>query len=99
MPAPQVQDDPPGLSRREVFRLLVVAQDYAMTVPESIELVCQRFGLSESQVRCIEQEGLEGCWPPWGLTERPAGRALSGRACFFPPGEEAHTPPRDTCPG
>jgi hypothetical protein len=61
-----VQDDPSGLSRREIFRLLVVAQDYDMSVPESRQLVCQRFGLTESQIRRIEQEGRAGRWPPLG---------------------------------
>jgi len=63
---PQEQNDPSDLSRREIFRLLVLAQDYAMSVPESRQLVCHRFGLTENQVPAIELEGLEGRWPPLG---------------------------------
>jgi hypothetical protein len=50
--------------RKELFRLLVVAQDYAMTVPEARTMLCDLFGLMETQVLRIEQEGLDGNWPP-----------------------------------
>ena len=50
--------------RREVFRALVEAQDRAMTVPQSRKAVAERFGVTEQQVRRIEQEGLHGSWPP-----------------------------------
>jgi hypothetical protein len=63
---PPEQHEPSDHSRGEIFRLLVVAQDYAMSVPESRQLVCDRFGISESQVRRIEQEGRAGRWPPLG---------------------------------
>ena len=63
---PPEHHDLPDLFRREIFQLLVVAQDYDMSVPESRQLVCQRFGLTENQVRLIEQEGLAGHWPPPG---------------------------------
>ena len=54
----------PELRRKEVFRLLVVAQDYAMSVTEAREMACDLFGLEETYVVRIEQEGLEWDWPP-----------------------------------
>ena len=50
--------------RKELFRLLVVAQDVAMTVKESHEMVRARFGLAEDDLIEIEREGLERDWPP-----------------------------------
>jgi hypothetical protein len=50
--------------RREIFHLLVVAQDFAMTVAESREMVIALYGLSEHKVRKIENEGLQKQWPP-----------------------------------
>ena len=35
-----------------------------MTVPQSRKAVAERFGVTEQQVRRIEQEGLHGSWPP-----------------------------------
>jgi hypothetical protein len=56
--------DLPESRRRELFHLLVVAQDYAMSVTEAREMACDLFGLEETQVVQIEQEGLESTWPP-----------------------------------
>ncbi len=50
--------------RKEVFLALVDAQDHEMDVAQSRRLVVQRFGVSESQVRQIEREGLDRQWPP-----------------------------------
>jgi hypothetical protein len=50
--------------RKEIFLALVDAQDQNLTVAQSRALIAQRFGLSESQVRDIEREGLDGQWPP-----------------------------------
>jgi len=50
--------------RKEIFLALVNAQDHAMDVAQSRQLVVQRFGVSESQVRSIEREGLDHQWPP-----------------------------------
>ena len=50
--------------RKEIFLALVDAQDHDLTVAQSRALIAQRFGLSESQVRDIEREGLDGQWPP-----------------------------------
>jgi hypothetical protein len=56
--------DLPEPRRRELFRLIVVAQDYAMSVADARKMVCDLFGLMETQVVRIEQEGLDGNWPP-----------------------------------
>jgi hypothetical protein len=50
--------------RKEVFLALVDAQDHETDVARSREVVAQRFGVSESQVRQIEREGLDRQWPP-----------------------------------
>ena len=50
--------------RKEIFFALVDAQDHDLDVPQSRQLVVQRFGVSESQVRQIEREGMENQWPP-----------------------------------
>jgi hypothetical protein len=60
----QTAEDLPEPHRKEVFRVLVTAQDYEMSVEESRQMVRDRFGLTEGQVLLIEQEGLEGDWPP-----------------------------------
>jgi hypothetical protein len=50
--------------RKEIFFALVDAQDHDMSVAQSRRLIVQRFGVSESQVRQIEREGMENQWPP-----------------------------------
>ena len=52
--------------RREIFRLLVSAQDMDMTVDESYEYLRDRFNLSADEVRRIEEEGVVCDWPPLG---------------------------------
>ena len=52
--------------RKEIFLALVDAQDQAMSVPQSRQLMAQRFGVDESQVRLIEKEGIDLQWPPLG---------------------------------
>jgi hypothetical protein len=54
------------LQRKEVFLALVEAQDNAMTVVASRKAVAERFGISERQIKRIEQEGLDKEWPPLG---------------------------------
>ncbi len=56
----------PEARRQEIFLALVNAQDHDMTVAESRALVADRFGISESQIRQIEREGLDLQWPPLG---------------------------------
>jgi hypothetical protein len=60
MPEKQLSES----QRKEIFLALVEAQDHAMTVAQSRKAVAERFGLSESQVRTIEREGLDNDWPP-----------------------------------
>ncbi len=50
--------------RREIFRALVDAQDHEMEVAESRRHIAHQFGISETQVRHIEREGLDPNWPP-----------------------------------
>jgi hypothetical protein len=50
--------------RKEIFLAIVEAQDHDMDVPQSRKVVGDRFGVSESQVRLIEREGMEYQWPP-----------------------------------
>jgi len=54
----------PEERRKEVFAALVEAQDQAMSVSQSRQLVAQRFGLSDAQIRQIEREGMDQQWPP-----------------------------------
>jgi len=56
--------DLPESRRKELFQLIVIAQDYAMSVTEAREMACYLFGLKETHVVRIEQEGLERDWPP-----------------------------------
>jgi len=50
--------------RKELFLALVDAQDHEISVAQSRMLMAERFGISESQVRLIEREGVELQWPP-----------------------------------
>jgi hypothetical protein len=50
--------------RKEIFLALVDAQDHDMTVAQSRKVISERFGITEAQVRRIEQEGLAHGWPP-----------------------------------
>ncbi|MFL5338659.1 MAG: hypothetical protein ACJ8F7_00705 [Gemmataceae bacterium] len=50
--------------RKEIFLAIVDAQDQNMGVPESRQLIVERFGVSENQVRLIEREGVQQQWPP-----------------------------------
>lgn len=52
--------------RKELFLALVDAQDHEMSVAQSRTLMAEQFGVSESQVRQIEREGMEREWPPLG---------------------------------
>lgn len=50
--------------RKEVFLALVEAQDQKMEVADSRRAIAEKFGITENQVRRIEQEGLANEWPP-----------------------------------
>jgi len=54
----------PEERRKEIFRVLVEAQDQAMSVAQSRRQVAEQFGVTEVQVREIEREGLDQVWPP-----------------------------------
>jgi hypothetical protein len=60
----QIDELPPEARRKEIFFALVEAQDQDVGVVRSRQVVAQRFGVSEQQVRQIEQEGLDHEWPP-----------------------------------
>lgn len=66
--------------RREAFRQLVEAQDRGLSVPTSRAEVAERRGLTDAQVRSIEEEGLAKEWPP--LDDEPA-RAPTSQAAFL----------------
>ena len=55
---------PPEPRRKEIFLALVEAQDHGMSPAKSREVVAERFGVSQGQVRQIEREGLDNDWPP-----------------------------------
>jgi DNA-directed RNA polymerase sigma subunit (sigma70/sigma32) len=54
----------PEPRRKEIFLALVDAQDHEMTVAQSRKAVAERFGVSDSQIRQIEREGMDQQWPP-----------------------------------
>jgi hypothetical protein len=62
---PQHEEEPLSEPRRrEIFEALVDAQDHDMTVAQSRKLIRERFSVTESQLRQIEEEGLDREWPP-----------------------------------
>jgi hypothetical protein len=52
--------------RKEIFLALVEAQDQDMTVAQSRKVITERFGVTDRQLKSIEQEGLDAEWPPLG---------------------------------
>jgi len=64
MPQQRVEELLPQPRRMEIFLALVETQDQDVGVARSRQLVASRFGVSEDQVRRIEQEGLDHEWPP-----------------------------------
>jgi hypothetical protein len=60
----KLEDTQPEARRMEIFQALVEAQDQEVGVAKSRQLVADRFGVSETQVKEIEQEGLDREWPP-----------------------------------
>jgi hypothetical protein len=55
-----------GEQRRAAFAALVAAQDEGLSVWDSRELIARRFAIDVAAVREIEDEGLDGKWPPFG---------------------------------
>jgi hypothetical protein len=50
--------------RREIFHALVTTQDRGVKVAQSREHVVKQFDITDSQLRQIEEEGLDKEWPP-----------------------------------
>jgi hypothetical protein len=55
-----------GVRRRELFAALVAAQDEGLSVRDSRATIARRFGVDEETVAEVEEEGLDGNWPPLG---------------------------------
>ncbi len=49
---------------RRRFQTLVESQDLKLQVSESRKLVIGQFGITERELRQIEEEGMEQEWPP-----------------------------------
>ncbi len=64
MPQHNLEELLPEARRMEIFLALVETQDQDVGVARSRQMVATRFGVSEDQVRRIEQEGLDHEWPP-----------------------------------
>ena len=60
----QSTTDLPEDQRRAVFAALVSAQDEGFSVPYSREVTARRYALTVEQVRDIEEQGVNGKWPP-----------------------------------
>ena len=54
----------PKPRRKDIFLALVDAQDHGVPPDESRKGVAERFGVSEGQVREVEEEGLDNEWSP-----------------------------------
>jgi hypothetical protein len=54
----------PEERRKAIFKTLVETQDAGLSSLRSRTAVARQFEVSESQVRRVEQEGLEKEWPP-----------------------------------
>ena len=70
----KVEEIPSEPLRMEIFQALVDAQDQDVGVARSRKLVADRYGLSETQVKEIEEEGLDNEWPPLGDPPPTLGR-------------------------
>jgi len=64
MSSHRLEEAPTEALRKEIFLALVEAQDQEVGVARSRRLIAERFGLSEAQVREIEEEGLDHERPP-----------------------------------
>jgi hypothetical protein len=51
--------------KKEIFHALVTTQDLGlMTVAQSLKHVAEQYDITEAQLRQIEDEGIDGEWPP-----------------------------------
>lgn len=64
MPQSKVEELLPQPQRMEIFLALVQEQDREVGVARSRQLIASRFGISEEQIRRIEEEGIDHEWPP-----------------------------------
>ena len=64
MSSQRLEEAPPEARRKEIFLALVEVQDQEVGVARSRKVIAERFGVTEGQVRQIEQEGLDHEWPP-----------------------------------
>ena len=60
----KIEGTPLQARRMEIFLALVETQDQEVGVVKSRQMVADRFGVSELQVKQIEQEGIDHEWPP-----------------------------------
>jgi hypothetical protein len=60
--------------KQQIFHDLVTTQDVIANVRKSYELVTEKFGVTEAQLRQIEEEGIDKQWPP--LEDEPARAAV-----------------------
>jgi hypothetical protein len=58
--------------RQEIFYDLVATQDLGlMTVAQSLQHVMKKYDITESQLRQIEDEGIDNEWPPLDRAAQP----------------------------
>jgi hypothetical protein len=58
--------------RKDIFRSLVTTQDLGlMSVPDSIRHITEQFGITEAQLRQIQDEGIDKEWPPLDEAVQP----------------------------
>src|SRR5262249_23471229 len=50
--------------KQEIFQALVSTQDLVQSVRKSYEVVTEKFEINETQLRQIEDEGIDKEWPP-----------------------------------
>ncbi len=50
--------------RKEIFHTLVTTQDVIPNVPRSRQIVTKKFGITEEQLKEIEDDGIDQQWPP-----------------------------------
>jgi hypothetical protein len=59
-PVEQISED----RRKEIFAAIVETQDGNTDVVRCRQLIAFRFGLNDTQIEQIEQQGIEDGWPP-----------------------------------
>ena len=58
--------------RKDIFHALVTTQDLGlMTVADSMKHVTEHYHITESQLRQIQDEGIEKEWPPLDEAVQP----------------------------